>query len=293
MRIIVNPAAAGGRVGREWAAAAERLRAMGISADEVFTEAPGHATELAREAVKAGVERVVVVGGDGTVCEAAEGLYGAQDVVLGILPMGTGNDAARTLGVPRRLEDAARIALAGHARTVDLIRMGDRLILNAIGVGFTADINRRAAKLKKVRGIAAYLITAMVSLLLYRESEVQLRSPVGDYSGDMTILAVHNGPTTGGGFPLTPAADPGDGLLDVCLVPGVGPLGRVPRLLAALRGTLGATPGAVELRTPWLELEFGRTLPVHLDGNETMIEPPRVRFEVVPAALRVAVVAEG
>lgn len=280
-------------MGLEWPRASQRLRDLGISADEVFTQAPGHATELAFAAVRDGVERVAVVGGDGTACEAAEGMYRAGGGVLGILPLGTGNDAARTLGIPHRLEDAARIALAGHARTVDLIRMGDRLVLNAIGVGFTADINRRAARLKKVRGIAAYLITAVASLLFYRESAARLRSPNGGYAGDMTILAVHNGPTTGGGFPLTPTADPGDGLLDVCLVPGVGPLGRVQRLAAALRGRLGATPGAVVLRTPWVELEFDRALPVHLDGNQSMIEPPLVRFEVVPAALKVAVVAEG
>jgi diacylglycerol kinase family enzyme len=105
----------------------------------------------------------------------------------------------------------------------------------------------------------------------------------------MTILAVHNGPTTGGGFALTPRADPADGLLDVTLVPDVWLGGRVRRLVAALRGTLTAAPGTVELQAPWVELEHDVPLPVHLDGNAVVMEPPATRFEVVPAALGVAV----
>ncbi len=105
----------------------------------------------------------------------------------------------------------------------------------------------------------------------------------------MLILAVHGGPTTGGGFALTPAAVPDDGLLDVCLVEEVGPLGRLARLAAAMRGRLGTMKGTHELQAPWLELHFEKPLPAHLDGNSVALEPPVVRFEVVPGALKVVV----
>ena len=293
MHIIVNPAAAGGRVGREWPQIARQLDAAGLEAHVVFTEAPGHATELAAAAVTGGAERVVVAGGDGTVCEAAEGLQRAAGGELAILPLGTGNDAARTLGVPLDLRQAAATATSGRCRPVDLIRVGDRYVLNAIGVGLTGDINDRAAKIKWVRGIAVYLLAALSSLFRYRMQVVQMVTEERDYTGSMLILAVHGGPTTGGGFALTPAAVPDDGLLDACLVEEVGPFGRLLRLAAAMRGALGTMRGTHEVQAQWLELHFEQPLPAHLDGNSVTLEPPVARFEVVPGALKVVVPKES
>jgi YegS/Rv2252/BmrU family lipid kinase len=287
--IIVNPAAAGGRAGREWPEVRGRLNALGLEAEHRLTEAPGHATELAAEAVAAGIGTVVALGGDGTYCEVAEGLYRAGGGVLGLLPAGTGNDAARTLGVPLDLAGAVHTVRTGRQRPVDLVKVGDRLVLNAIGVGLTADINRRAARIKFMRGITVYALTALVSLFRYASPTVRLEAPDFSYEGDMVLLAVHNGPTTGGGFNLTPAAVPDDGLLDAAVVPGVGPLGRLPRLLAAMRGTLGRQRGTVELQVPHLDVHFSVPLPVHLDGNQDQLEPPHARFEVVRGALSVLV----
>ncbi len=292
MRIIVNPAAAGGRLGREWPQLEQRLAGWGLTAETVLTEAPGHATSLAAEAANGGVERIVVAGGDGTVCEAAEGLYRAGRGELAVLPLGTGNDAARTLGVPLALEEASRTAVKGVPRPVDLIRVGDRVVLNAIGVGLTGDINDRAASIKWVRGIVVYLLAAVSALFRYRMQTVRLVTDRHEYAGSMLILAVHGGPTTGGGFALTPAAVIDDGLFDACLVPEVGVGGRLLRLVAAMQGTLGGKAGTLELQAPWLELHFDRPLPAHLDGNSVTLKPPSVRFDVLPGALKIIVPAE-
>jgi YegS/Rv2252/BmrU family lipid kinase len=294
VKIIVNPAADGGRLGREWPKIAERLGERGLSAPVVFTEAPWHATELAAAAVADGVRRVVVAGGDGTVCEAAEGLHRARGGELAILPLGTGNDGARTLDVPTDLEEAARVATSGVIRSVDLITIGDHAVLNAIGVGLTGDINDRAmgikaAKVPLLRGILVYLVAALASLFRYRMQKVRMVTGNRNYEGTMLILAVHGGPTTGGGFALTPKAIPDDGLLDACLVEEVGPLGRLLRLAAAMQGALGKKKGTHEVQAPWLELHFEEPLPAHLDGNSVTLEPPVARFEVVPGALKVVV----
>ena len=175
MRTIVNPAAAGGRLEREWLRVQPRLEAAGLVCEAVYTEAPYHAAEIARKMVAAGASRILVAGGDGTVCEAAEGLAEAGGgCELAILPLGTGNDGARTLGIPTDLAGAARAALGGTVREVDLIRVGDRLVLNAIGIGLTADINQRAARIKWVRGIAVYLGTAAVSLCKFRAPKIRI-----------------------------------------------------------------------------------------------------------------------
>jgi YegS/Rv2252/BmrU family lipid kinase len=294
VRIIVNPAANGGRLGRRWPQIAQRLPEWGLSAPVVFTEYPWHATELAAAAVGEGIERVVVAGGDGAVCEAAEGLHRVGGGELAILPLGTGNDAARTLGVPSNLETAARAVVSGGTRSVDLIRIADHVVLNAIGVGLTGDINDRAVRLKEakippLRGILVYLVAALSSLFRYRMQNVRLVSADQTYQGSMLILAVHGGPTTGGGFALTPAAVPDDGLLDASLVEEFGPVGRLLRLSAAMRGALGTMRGTHELQAAWLELHFSKPLAAHLDGNSVILEPPMARFEVLPGALKVVV----
>ena len=290
MRTIVNPAAAGGRLGREWHRLQQKLESTGLDSETVFTEAPGHATELAARAVADGVERVLVAGGDGTVCEAAEGLAASDGrCELAILPLGTGNDSARTLGVPTDVDLAAQVAVGGVARPVDLIRVGDRMVLNAIGIGLTADINERAARIKWVRGIAVYLGTAAVSLFKFRAPKVKLLVDGRVIESAMTILAVHNGPTTGGGFALTPDAVPDDGLLDVTLVPDVPVTGRLQRLVGALRGTLHTMDGSIALQAKTLELHHDEPLAVHFDGNAGTLEGPVTRFEIVPKALKVVV----
>jgi diacylglycerol kinase (ATP) len=285
--LIVNPAAAGGRVGRQWPRLRERLLHAGFGIDPAFTAAPGHATELAAEAVQRGEGTVIAAGGDGTICEVVQGLHRAGGGRLGVLPLGTGNDAARTLGIPLRLEDAARTIAAGTTRRVDLMRAGEAAVFNAIGVGLLGAINVNAASIKIVRGIAAYLGAAAGTLFTYRAPEVGICNGEFRYNGRMTILAIHNGPTTGGGFRLAPAAAPDDGVLDACLVGSVGVPGRLVRLGAALKGSLGRTRGAQELRFRRLELTTDTVLPCHLDGNPSRIDPPGITFEVMPAALEV------
>ncbi len=238
--------------------------------------------------MRRGTRVVVAAGGDGTVCEVVEGLHRADGGSLGILPLGTGNDTARTLGLPVDLAVAARTVLEGHSREVDLITVNDRVVLNAIGIGLLGDINLRATHFKVLKGILAYVSAALASLFSYHPPQIELNTPNFEYRGGMTILAVHNGPTTGGGFRLTPAAVPDDGLLDACLVRGMPRLSRVPRLVAALRGTLGRMDGSFELQAPSLRLAFDEPLPAHLDGNAVVLQPPTVHMRVLPRALVVA-----
>ncbi|MFI5142930.1 MAG: diacylglycerol/lipid kinase family protein [Thermoanaerobaculales bacterium] len=287
MILIVNPAAAGGRLGRQWPRLCARLNKVGKFPNQVLTEAPGHATELAAAAVRGGERVVVAAGGDGTICEVVQGLHDAGGGTLGVLPLGTGNDAARTLGLPLDLERAAGVLLGGATRRVDLMRAGDRVVLNAIGIGLLGAINVNSTRIKVVRGIAGYLAATVGTLFSYHAPEVGVSDGTFRYQGGMTILAIHNGPTTGGGFRLAPGAVADDGVLDACLVGPVSIGGRIVRLGAALKGTLGKTAGAHELRFHRLELTTEVALPCHLDGNPCHIEPPGLVFEVLPAALEV------
>lgn len=306
----------------------ERLRALGLAAMFTWTARPGHASELAARLAEAGEDTVVAVGGDGTVDEVLQGLRHAGRGALGILPLGTGNDAARTLGIPLDLAGAAANVASGSRRRVDLLAAGDRVVLNAVGIGLLGAINVNAAKVKWVRGMSAYLAAGVGTLVRYRCPEIELRSvevtasgsagtptasapkstagsrdadatappdtavtigptTTSRYSGPMTILAIHNGVTTGGGFPLCPAALPDDGTLDATLVTATNLLSRLGAVGDCLRGTLGRRAFTRELRATRFELACSEPLPCHWDGNPARIEPPGLTFDVLPAALEV------
>lgn len=287
MHLIVNPAAAGGRLGRQWERVHGRLRAAGLDLPFSLTRAPGHASELAADAVAAGHEVVIAAGGDGTICEVLQGLHGAGRGALGILPLGTGNDAARTLGLPLELEAACAVLLAGRRRRVDLVRAGERVVLNAVGIGLLGAINVNSTAIKWVRGMGAYLAAGVGTLFRYRCPQIELSNGTFRYAGAMTILAVHNGITTGGGFRLCPSAAPDDGELDATLVTETGVPARLGALVHCFRGTLGAKSFAHELRFHQLDLACEERLPCHWDGNPDHVDPPGIRFEVLPSALEV------
>jgi diacylglycerol kinase (ATP) len=287
VHLIVNPAAAGGRVGRQWPRLDEQLKRAGFEPPREFTRAPGHATELAAAAVRRGADVVVAAGGDGTICEVVQGLHDAGGGTLGILPLGTGNDSARSLKLPLGLADAAQVLLAGRRRRVDLMQLDGHVVFNAIGIGLLGSINVNAAAIKVVRGIAAYLAAAAGTLFSYDPIPITLEGDGLHYAGGMTILAIHNGVTTGGGFRLTPGAEVDDGVLNGCLVGPIGVPARFSRLVAAIKGTLGTKPGSQEFGFRRLELSTEVRIPSHLDGNPYHIEPPGTVIEVLPGALEV------
>lgn len=228
--VVVNPAAGGGRarqvgvrLGGLWAAAGAQC---------VSTQAPGHAGRLARQAAERGVERVVVVGGDGTLSDVANGLMGTE-VGLGVVPAGTGNDFARAIRVPTRPEQAARLALEGPARWIDLphIRTRQRSLafVNVAGCGFDAEVVRRTPA---SGGACTYVLGVLKTLMACRARVLRLTVDGQPLERRVVAVAVANGPRYGAGLLIAPAAVVDDGLLDVCLL---GDLGRF-ELLRLLPG---------------------------------------------------------
>ena len=184
--------------------------------------------------------RPVVLGGDGSLHAVAAaldraGVLGAEPV--GLIACGTGNDLARTLGLPLDPEDGARVVLEGSPRRLDVLREdGGLLVVNAVHAGVGATAGRHADRLKDLMGPAAYPVGAAIAGAA--ESGWQLRvevdgTPVrvGDRVADgetaLLMVGVCNGPTVGGGTALVPGADPGDGLLDVMVSGATGPAERV------------------------------------------------------------------
>ena len=305
LRVIVNPAAAGGR-GRK--AARELfgvLDGRSMAYDARYTEAPGHASHLAAEAVSDGVERILVVGGDGTVHEVADGLIGCgveHPPAVVVFPVGTGNDFHRMVGSDRSVTAVVGLLDNGTVQRFDVGRVewdgGRRTFVNLMGVGIDVEVLRCRGRFSRLPGLLQYLASFLNALATFRAPEVHIDTGAGDgqrITGATTLTVITVGPSIGGGFMINPEAKASDGKLDLFHVgaPGMLPILRlVPRVI---RGTHGGSPLVTmrRLRHAVLRRPGGETMWFEIDG-ELSPEPAReLRVEVVPGAFPVLVPARA
>lgn len=219
LTFIVNPAAGSGHALKIEQQLRNELKQRGVEAAFVHTDAPGHATELAREAaVQEGCRGVIAVGGDGTCYEVACGLMGTG-VPLGIIPAGTGNDFIKTVGIPKKPLAAIDLILRGKPRPVDVGRMNDRLFLNVSGTGFDVTVLDYTLQAKKyVKGILPYLYGLVRGISHYRPVHVRFTADGETQERDVLICSVANGRYFGGGIAICPDASADDGYFDLVVV---------------------------------------------------------------------------
>lgn len=291
--LILNPAANAGRAGRlaGWLEAT----LTGIpGASLAVSRATGEAEELAASATERGHDRVVAIGGDGTVQEVANGLARCTDAPgLGVVPVGSGNDLARSLGLPRAPHSALAVALGPATRPLDLALArngaGDaRWFASAGGVGFDAEV---AAAMVDRRvwqyGRLGYLLTTLVELRRYENRPVRLVLDDAASHEQVMLVAIANGEFYGGGMRIAPGATVDDGLLDLCVIGDVSRPAALAQLANLYRGTHVAHPKVRLARGRRLLLEGDAATRVHLDGEPFGTLPLSV--EVAPGRLRVAV----
>jgi YegS/Rv2252/BmrU family lipid kinase len=297
---LVNPASANGSTGRRWPELARRAAAVGLEGDALISERPGQLGALAREAAAGGASLLVVVGGDGSVNEVANGLVGLpHPPQLAIVPRGTGWDFVRTFAIPRRIEDAARVALDGAVHEIDIGRVAYRAwdgsdaqgaFANVASAGMSGAIAQRANDTTKaLGGKASYLWATFAVFARWTAALVRLRVDEEEREARMFDVVVANGRFFGGGMQICPEASPDDGVFDVLTIGDVtrGDLVRtMPRIY---RGTHLPHPRAELLRGRKVTVETDEPLPIQLDGEQPGTTP--VRFDVLPRALRLRVPA--
>jgi len=257
------------------------------------TEGPGHALELAR-GLPDGAERVVAVGGDGTVHEVANGLLGrAGSPVpqLGVVPVGTGNDFAK-MAYSQRLSPGRAVAAlaAGEVRRFDVGRAWDEYFVNSVGVGLDADVARRVNQYKHWPGSLGYVVAALQAVLHRRTPRFRIEVDALTWTGPTTVLEIGIGPCAGGVFYLVPDARPDDGLLDVCAVGAFDwrfLLTKAPRVLRGRHTTLKEVTMARGRVVRVTSLDGPLT--AHLDGELRHHDQDTLEVSVHPAALPVMV----
>jgi len=248
------------------------------------TRAPGHAAELARDHVARGIGLVVAWGGDGTVHEVAGPLIGSS-TALAIVPSGSGDGLARGLGLPRRPEQALRLALTGPIGSMDTGRIGDRHFLNIAGVGFDAAVGA-AFNQSARRGVGAYVRGALAGVWTYRPEAYRLVFDGVERAGRCFVIVFANGPQYGNGLCIAPDADPADGRLNLVLVADGSAWRQVWRARRLGVRRLARAEGVHRQLVETASVE-GDRLVCHVDG-ETFETSGRLKVGVRPASLTIA-----
>lgn len=292
--LLANPAARAGAHTGAATHAAERLRDHGIRTTIISGGSAEESSELLRTAVRLGTDAVVVAGGDGTVNLAIQEVAGTG-IPLGVIPAGTGNDLAATVGLKELdIAAAAEAIAAGGTRTIDLARVTrtdgtTRYFGTVLASGFDSKVNDRANAMRWPRGGSRYNIAILIEFLTLKgiPYEVELEFADGTrerIAQDLVMATVGNGRTYGGGIPICPDADPADGLLDVTIVRPAGRLHLLRLLPRVYKGTHTTVPevSTYRVRSAYLS---SPGVTAYADGDPVGTLPLTV--DVVPGALRV------
>ncbi len=259
-----------------------------LDADLVCTEGPGHATEIARDAVAAGCLRVVAVGGDGTVNEVAQALIHTP-AALGLVPCGSGNGLALHLGLPRSLSGALELATGTNGRVAELDTgvVNGLPFVNVMGLGLDADVSQRFNRLAR-RGLAAYAATALSAFLNRETARCHVTAGGQREAVEATLITVANSDQYGNHAKIAPRARVDDGVLDLV---AVGPVGLLSGCLLGVRlftGSLDSSARVRRIRAARFVIERPGAGIIHTDG-ETHMAGAQIEVSVRPRSLRVIV----
>lgn len=303
LHLISNPAAGRGRGARAFPAAARSLASIG-SVTEHVTRAPGDERRLVRDALDQGATTIAALGGDGTCSKVAAAMVEAG-ALCRFMPLaaGTGNDLAKSLGLPASdYAGMARIAEDGADRLIDVGSVEGRLFVNSVGFGFDAAALAVAERTPWLRGTALYLYAALNLLFRYRGVRASVlpgdeaatpdpeRHPAGGEPNLLLGLVVANGSRFGGSFIIAPNARMDDGHLDLVTIADAPAVRRIGILNAAGRGTHLALAGVGSRHVSSVTFLFGQPPMYQIDGDLYRARSQSVEVRCVPGALRVVAV---
>lgn len=292
--ILINPTSGKGRSAKNAPIAIERLRDRGVEVDVLQGDSAEDSLRLAQQAVDDGVDGLLACGGDGTVHCALQAVR-ATDTALGIIPVGTGDDIARALGLPRGDAAAAADVVAdGRTRLVDyaVVRTADgteRAFLAVMSAGFDSEVNERANSLRWPTGTSRYLVATLAELGVFRPVEFTITVDDDVLRQEGMLVAIGNGSSYGGGMYVCPNAELDDGLLDLTFLARTGKLTFLKTFPKVFKGTHIHHPTVTTMRGRRVRVEAaGQT--AYADGER--VGPLPVDVHVVPRGLRVFVGAE-
>ncbi len=252
-----------------------------------FTKFREHASELSAKAAMAGFAQIIAAGGDGTIRETAIPLIG-KTASLGILPCGSGNGLARNLYIPLDFNSALEGLVSWKPRAIDAGLANGRPFFCAAGVGLDAEIARDFNSMSGRRGIFPYVWHGARRVFFYKPPAIAINADGRRFESRALVNGILNGVQYGGGAKMAPGAYIDDGLLDLVAIKNAS-LPRLIRALPALfNGRLPEQPDIYSvMKARLIELDCGTGTWYHLDGEDFYSEDGRIKFSVLPSALKV------
>jgi diacylglycerol kinase (ATP) len=286
--VIVNPAAGRGGIRAKIDSLLETFRAYGI--DNVFqTSAPGEEETLAQRAINEGATTIVAVGGDGTCGGIADAIIRSRSRCrLAVVPSGTGNDFAKTLGVEKyEPEQIAKLVSRGAETRIDIGAADGHYFLNSCGFGFDASVLEATTKVRFLKGNTVYIYSALRQLFSYRGIDVRASGVAGLKRGPMLMITVSNGRFLGGAFKIAPHASVLDGRLDACFIRDSNIIERVRLFAGAMRGSHLGMSSVTSASVEQLTLSFKARPSMEIDGELRVARSKTVELRCLPRALAV------
>jgi diacylglycerol kinase (ATP) len=297
---IVNPTSGGGKGARMADVVGRLLPERGLRPVVRLTDQAGHAVDLARQAACQGARLVVAVGGDGTIHETANGLLQALEAdptlpaVLGLVPVGTGNDFVKVIGGTADRGEALDTLVTGSVHRFDAGHAswegGAEFFVNAAGTGIDVEVVRVMDPGRSGTGALVYVKALARALRRYRPIAVQLDVDGRKSEDRVMMIAIANGQSVGGMFRICPQARPDDGLLDVCAVREMALFGSILTAARIVRGTHSKLGSVRMERGKRIELTVPGGTPLFFQLDGELREPGGARvltIEVRPGALPV------
>ena len=291
LNLFINPTAGRGRAGRRLRRIEAILRSSELAIEVTRSRDVGDLESSVRQAVDAGVDKIIVAGGDGSIHEAVNGIMAADGTAaLGVIPVGTGNDFAKACSIPLDWELASeqlahRLQQGTLLRHVDLGRMNSRYFANGAGIGFDAKVTSVARGIRWPLGDVVYLFAVLRCLLDgVATPEMTISGDGCAWTGPVTLANISNGPWVGGMFHIAPMADNADGHFDLLLAEPVTRRRILALLPLLIRGRHLDEPEIHHHAVRRLHVSAEASVPSHLDGE---VQPLQTEFtiDILPASL--------
>ncbi len=279
---IINPEACGGKALHRWKRFSPFLHKEDLYYKEYYTSRPREAEEIARR-VGPVSDIVFAVGGDGTLLEVANGLW-QENIPLGLIPFGTGNDLGKCLGIPRTSEGILKMIKKPRTKRIDAGKLNGRIFCNVVGIGFDGEVAISADNfLKSVGGTPAYLWGVLRALFTYKAPNMEIEIDGETIKKKTLLVAVGNGRYYGGGLKILPHAEQDDGLLDICVIDPVW-VGKLLVLLPRVYG--GGHLKQREVKTyRGKKVKITSDIPVIVQADGEIMTKTPVELELIPRAL--------
>ncbi|HEX2993595.1 MAG TPA: diacylglycerol kinase family protein [Anaerolineales bacterium] len=296
-KVILNPYSNRWISQQRWPLAEAALKACGVDFDLVVSQRKGHITELAEQAVREKFSPILIAGGDGSIGDTVNGMLqaaqatGTQPVPLGLIPLGSANDLAFSLGLPTDLNEAAKVIAAGKTKAMDIGRLNGRYFVNNSAACIEPYVTTKHEKIHWIKGIVRYLVATIQAIMDKPEWQGTVKWDGERFNGKISMLSVGNGRRTGGFF-MTPHADPFDGKLTLAFgyrATRLGLFQALPRAFYEDKGNYVEMEGIREVHATRISIHLETPSPAHTDGE---LLPEWIRdfeYEILPKSLNIII----